>query len=234
MISVRHSEQMDKHRQAGLTRWFHFSPRADDQSPWLPPEPLRLISDNLIAAQDGFVWERPQKLAILTYVIEGALTISGGMGPPHMLAAGSAHYWSAGGGETYKGYNRHGQRLRLLHICLNAAAGNGAPSGRIIQPTAEDKRDQWYHLGSGRGGAPLRIHQGSELFVCTLSGGREISYPVSDSRQIYLIQISGEADVSGHALKDRDAAAIQGEPVQLQALSDSHCLLFDLPAGEPG
>ena len=66
------------------------------------------------------------------------------------------------------------------------------------------------------------------IFVLELDKGKEISFPVKEGRQAYLVQIEGSSSINKIDLGARDAMEIVEEDIQIDANETSHILILEM------
>lgn len=89
---------------------------------------LRVINDDLVAAQTGFDMHPHRDMEIISYVVDGALTHEDSMGNRGTIERGHVQYMSAGTGVFHSEHNLGDETLRLLQIWI-------LPDAQIINQT---------------------------------------------------------------------------------------------------
>ncbi|MCU5336930.1 pirin family protein, partial [Bacillus cereus] len=74
---------------------------------------LRVINDDLVAAQTGFDMHPHRDMEIISYVVDGALTHEDSMGNRGTIERGHVQYMSAGTGVFHSEHNLGDETLRL-------------------------------------------------------------------------------------------------------------------------
>ena len=78
--------------------------------------PMRVINDDIVAAQKGFAPHPHDNMEIITYVRKGAITHKDNMGNEGRTAAGDVQVMSAGTGVTHSEYNLEDEETSLFGV----------------------------------------------------------------------------------------------------------------------
>ena len=231
MIKIIPHGGMGKSEQGWLHSTFHFSFAEYYNPANLQFGALRVVNDDLFDPQSGFDTHPHRDMEIVSYVVHGTLTHQDSMSNRRELTRGQVQYMSAGTGVTHSEFNLTDRPLRFLQIWILPDKNGHTPHYGDYRFPWEAREGRWLRIASGSGGAPVRIRQDMELSVVSLTPGQEISYPLTQGRQAYLIQIEGSGAVNGHAMAEQDAAEVTGEAeLSLRAEDPSHYILFDMKA----
>lgn len=227
MIKIIDSNKMGKSEQGWLHSTFHFS-FAEYYNPQnMNFGPLRVVNDDVFDAGHGFDTHPHKNMEIISYVIDGVLTHKDSMNNEKELQRGQVQYMSAGTGVYHSEFNLTENPLRFLQIWILPDQNGYKPNYGDYRFEWQDRVNQWL-LIAGHDQAPITIHQDMKISVVSLDANKTIDYKLDSDRQAYLIQIEGDGLLNGKALKMRDAAEIVDDVIQLQAISDSHYILFDM------
>jgi redox-sensitive bicupin YhaK (pirin superfamily) len=168
-------------------------------------------------------------MEIISYIVEGELTHGDSMGNRQTLSRGQVQYMSAGTGVRHSEHNRGSGILRFLQIWIVPDRQNHEPRYGDHRFVWEDRKNRRLPLVSGTDGkAPIRIHQDATISVLELDPGREIAFPVGESRQAYLVQIEGSSEVNDMELGTRDALETVAEGLAIRAQNLSHFLVIEM------
>ena len=232
MIQILDHRNMGKSEQGWLHSLFHFSFAEYYHPDNIRFGALRVVNDDLFDPQSGFDTHPHKDMEIVSYVVEGVLTHQDSMGNRRELTRGQVQYMSAGTGVTHSEFNLTNAPLRFLQIWILPDKSGYAPNYGDHRFPWEAREGKWLRIASNTGGgAPVEIHQDMDISVLSLGAGQALSYPLTEGRQAYLIQIEGSGKLNGRGLSAKDAAEITKEAeVILQALEDSHYILFDMSA----
>ncbi|MCM3736091.1 pirin family protein [Bacillus cytotoxicus] len=222
-------KQMGRANHGWLNTHFHFS-FADYYNPNnMRFGALRVINDDLVAAQTGFEMHPHRDMEIISYVVDGALTHQDSMGNRGTIERGHVQYMSAGTGVFHSEHNLGDETLRLLQIWILPNRTGHTPNYGEFKFDWNKRENTWFHMVSPiNGGAPIEIHQDANLYALALEKGKEITFSVGEGRQAYLVQIEGSGVVNGETLVMRDAAEVIEEDIHIQAAETAHYLVIEM------
>lgn len=190
---------------------------------------LRVLNDDLIAANTGFDTHPHRDMEIITYVIDGELSHADSMGNMRSIGRGEVQYMSAGTGILHSEHNRGNSTARLLQTWILPDRKGHQPHYGDFRFAWKDRQNKWLALVSSiEGFAPVHIHQDAQFSVIELEAGNESYYPVPIGRQAYLVQIEGSSSINEIVLSDGDAMEIVEESIRIKALSQSHIYLIEM------
>lgn len=190
---------------------------------------LRVINDDLVQANTGFDTHPHRDMEIVSYVVDGELTHGDNMGNKKTLTRGCVQYMSAGTGVYHSEHNFGNKTLRFLQIWILPDKEGYKPNYGDYEFYWNDRRNKWLHMVSSKeGNAPVKINQDINIYSLELDKGNEISFPVKEGRQAYLVQIEGSAAVNNIKLDDRDAMEIVEEDILIEAKETSHILVLEM------
>ena len=84
----------------------------------------------------------------------------------------------------------------------------------------------WYQIKCGD--APVKVNQDVNFYSLELEKDGEISFPVKEGRQAYLVQIEGNSNINDVSLVARDGLEIVEEEIQINAIETSHILVIEM------
>ena len=190
---------------------------------------LRVINDDLIAPHTGFPKHPHQNMEIVSYSVDGNLTHGDSMGNENTITRGHVQYMSAGTGVYHSEMNHGDETLRLLQIWILPDQAGYTPNYGDYRFNYEDRHNQWLHMvSSNEGNAPIKINQDANIYSLELDKDNEISFPVKEGRQAYLVQIEGKSTINDITLDMRDAIEIVEEDIQIYANETSHFLVVEM------
>ena len=193
---------------------------------------LRVINDDLIAPGTGFDTHPHRDMEIISYVVDGELTHADSMGNQRTVSRGHVQYMSAGTGVLHSEHNRSRSPLRMLQIWIFPDRPGYTPNYGDYQFNWDDRQNQWLHMVSNKEGkAPIQINQDVNFYSLELEKDKEISFPVKEGRQAYLVQIEGASAINDLALTARDALEITEEDINIKAEDTSHFLVIEMNKG---
>lgn len=190
---------------------------------------LRVINDDLIAPQTGFDTHPHRDMEIISYVVDGELTHGDNMGNKNTITRGHAQYMSAGTGVYHSEYNLTDKTSRFLQIWILPDRAGHTPNYGDYRFNMEDRHNQWLHMVSSKeGDAPIKVNQDVNLYSLELDKEKEISFPVNEGRQAYLVQIEGNSTINDMTLDTRDAMEIVEEDIRIKGNETSHFLIVEM------
>lgn len=190
---------------------------------------LRVINDDLIDPNTGFDTHPHRDMEIISYVVNGDLTHGDSMGNKNTVTRGHVQYMSAGTGVYHSEHNLGKDILRLLQIWILPDKKGYEPSYGDYRFNWEERKNKWLHMVSSKEGeAPIKINQDVNIYSLELEKEKEISFPVKEGRQAYLVQIEGASNINSTELADRDSAEIVEEDILIKAKEVSHILILEM------
>lgn len=190
---------------------------------------LRVINDDLVKAGTGFDTHPHRDMEIVSYVVNGELTHGDSMGNKNTISRGHVQYMSAGTGVLHSEQNFGAETVRFLQIWIFPDKKGYKPNYGDYRFEWNGRRNKWLNIVSSKeGNAPIKINQDANIFVLELDEGYEISFPVRENRQAYLVQIEGTSTINDLSLAMRDALEITGESIHIKATETSHFLIVEM------
>ncbi len=83
-------------------------------------------------------------------------------------------------------------------------------------------------VSSKEGDAPVKVNQDVNFYSLELEKEKEISFPVKEGRQAYLVQIEGNSEINQIPFETRDGLEIVEEEIHIKATETSHILLIEM------
>jgi redox-sensitive bicupin YhaK (pirin superfamily) len=229
MVKKIEGRDMGSSNQGWLRSKFHFS-FADYYNPNnIHFGVLRVINDDLIEAGTGFDTHPHKDMEIISYVVDGELTHEDSMGNKNMITRGQVQYMSAGTGIFHSEHNLGKDLLRLLQIWIFPNQRDHIPTYGDYRFDWEARQNQWLPMVSSKtGNAPIKMNQDANIYSLELEQGKDISFPVNEGRQAYLVQIEGSSIINNIELNTQDALEIMYENIEIKAVETSHFLLIEM------
>ncbi|MDR0881199.1 MAG: pirin family protein [Candidatus Adiutrix sp.] len=230
MLTYFDYNKMGRGQHGWLDSHFHFSFAEYFNPDNIQFGVLRVVNDDRVAPGTGFDTHPHRDMEIISYVVEGELTHEDSMKNKRTLTRGQVQYMSAGTGIFHSEHNLGDKLLRFLQIWI-------LPDQKGYEPNYGDhlfewreRTDKWLPVASGDDSspAPIRIHADVNIYAAEITGGGELSLPVSAGRQAYLVLIEGAAQIAGYALSAGDALAITEENVRVTAKDTAHILAVEM------
>jgi redox-sensitive bicupin YhaK (pirin superfamily) len=229
MIRKIESKNMGKSNLGWLRSIFHFSFAEYYNPKNMGFGVLRVINDDLIDSNEGFDTHPHRDMEIISYVIDGELTHGDSMGNNNTLSRGEVQYMSAGTGVFHSEYNYAKDTSRFLQIWILPDKKGHKPNYGDFKFKWEDRKNKWLQIVSSKeGSAEIKINQDANFYVLDLEKGKEISFPVKENRQAYLVQIEGASSVNNVKLGMRDAMEIVEEDITILAEKTSHFIIMEM------
>ncbi|TCS78369.1 pirin family protein [Tepidibacillus fermentans] len=229
MLRKIESENMGSSNLGWLKSKFHFSFAEYYNPDNINFGVLRVINDDLIQPNTGFDLHPHRDMEIISYVIDGELTHEDNMGNKNTLGRGHVQYMSAGTGVYHSEHNFGTTLLRLLQIWIFPDKQGYTPNYGDYKFNWDDRKNKWLHMVSSKeGSAPIKINQNANIYSLELEQGKEISFPVKEGRQAYLVQIEGSSTINTVELSNRDGLEIVEEDILIKAKETSHFLIIEM------
>lgn len=209
-----------------LTSRFHFSFAEYVNRDNMHYGVLRVMNDDYIAPHTGFGVHPHNDMEIITYVIRGELAHTDSMGNKESLSRGDVQYLSAGTGITHSEKNEGDEEVHLIQTWILPKARSLEPRYGSKRFAPDDRHNTWLHIVGKNGHIP--IYQDANMYVTELDKGKALSFALQENRQLYLKVMEGEATINGTRFQAGDAAEIEDESLNVQALESAHILLVEM------
>lgn len=216
--------------QAGAyqTGWMeHFQPFSGLSAP-----PLLSLDDMLIRPNTGLGLRRCRDRILLFYIAEGVLTHGDSMNHHCVLHEGDAFCLDSGSGIFHSELNHHSAPLHLIQISFAPLHPTSFPRYAQGHFFRENCHGHWLELAGPQpdfNSTALSLNADASVFCCMLDPDASIGCSVLSGRQGFLFLISGSAEANGIILKTGDSLQFFAESLSINAFSDSHFILIDLP-----
>ncbi len=199
---------------------------------------LRVINDDVVAADQGFDTHGHKDLEIVTYVLSGELSHKDSMGNASKILPGDVQRMSAGSGVQHSEFNSSKTTpVHLLQIWIHPAAKGGDPGYEQKNFSAQDKMNRLKLVASEDGAqGAVRIQQDAAIYAGLVAPGATVSAALQPTRNYWLHVARGQVRAGEHVLSGGDALALVGETAlsivgvePSPDLAQAEVLLFDLP-----
>lgn len=193
---------------------------------------LRVMNDDIIGAHSGFDTHAHKDMEIITYIISGELTHQDSMGNIERLGRGSIQYLSAGTGITHSERNEGDEKAHIIQTWILPKAKGLQPQygSKVFDP--KTRHNKWLHLIAPEGTPhTINIYQDANMYVSEVEKGKTLIFKLGAQRQLYVKVMEGEANMNGFVFKEGDAAKVEGEDLNIEALYDVHILLVEMMKG---
>ena len=228
MQSYLHRSENRGHVKAGWLESKHsFSFGSWYDPKYMGVSVLRVINDDLIAAHNGFGTHPHDNMEILTCVLEGTISHKDSMGNERHISAGEWQLMSAGTGVQHSEINQGDIPVHMLQIWIHPDIRNAEPNYQQIQCDPKLQPNQWHVIAGPNSDAAMHIRQQAEVKTAFIQATNTLAIKATQKLN-YVHVISGELEIAGETLKAGDALAF-AEEAEIQALTDSQLIWFDLP-----
>lgn len=229
MLRKIDNKKMGRSNLGWLKSIFHFS-FADYYNPDnMNFGVLRVLNDDIIEPGTGFDTHPHRNMEIVSYVIDGELTHGDSMGNIKTLTRGQVQYMSAGTGVLHSEFNYGDKPGRFLQIWILPDKNGYEPNYGDYEFEWDQRKNKWLHLVSRKtGNAPIKVNQDVNLYTLELHTNKEITFPVKEGRQAYLVQIEGTSYINSISLDTKDALEITEEFITIKPNTTSHYLLIEM------
>ncbi len=194
---------------------------------------LRVLNDDYIEGGMGFGTHPHDNMEIITIPFEGALEHKDSMGNSSVIKAGDIQVMSAGTGITHSEFNHYKDKpLKLFQIWLFPNRKNVEPRYQQISLDVKDRQNKLQQvLSPDAGDEGVWIYQEAWFMMENFTKGHAETYRIKRSGNgVYVMIISGNLEIHGQTLSDRDAIGIWDvEEIDIKALSDAEILVMDIP-----
>lgn len=194
---------------------------------------LRVLNDDTIAPGKGFGMHPHNNMEIVTIPLEGDLEHQDSMGNKGIIRHGQVQVMSAGTGIMHSEYNASNeQEVKLLQIWVFPKKRNVEPRYDMISIGDLRKQNELFQiLSPDPDDQGVWIHQDAWFNLGFLDQGWQGEYTLKVKNQgVYMFVISGELDIQGQKLAERDGMGIWETPkIEIQATKDAHILLMEVP-----
>jgi len=195
---------------------------------------LRVLNDDTVAGGKGFGMHPHDNMEIITIMRKGALRHSDSMGHSEVIKAGEVQVMSAGSGIMHSEVNASpDEEVQLFQIWVFPKVKNVEP--RYDKLILDDKKMQnafFQIISPDKEEEGSWIHQDAWFSLGKFERGKTTEYTIKQKNNgVYAFLVSGEANVNGVNLKERDAVGIWGtEKLSITSASNNmEILLIDVP-----
>ena len=194
---------------------------------------LRVLNDDLIAAEKGFGMHPHDNMEIITIPLEGALEHKDSMGNVGVINTNEIQVMSAGTGVYHSEYNPSNDTpTQLLQLWIFPNKQGVTP--RYDQQSIGDLKvsNSLYPIVSpnpkDRG---MWIHQDAWLSLGDFDCTTELTYTIhKEGNGVYAFLISGNASIATQELNSRDALGIwETDTFEITVKANSKLLLIEVP-----
>lgn len=192
---------------------------------------LRVINEDIIAADQGFGMHPHKDMEIITYIVSGALAHKDSMGNTHIVSAGGVQYMSAGTGVFHSEFNPSKvAEAHIIQIWIKPAAAGLTPAYCELSPPESQTTNEPRLVISpdGRNGS-LKINQNAFLYICDIDEGFSIPLSTAAASCFWLQVVDGEVRIGDIVAGKGDGVSGEiEEGHNITATRKSKYLLFGL------
>ena len=194
---------------------------------------LRVINDDIIEAGQGFPLHPHKDMEIISVITKGSLEHHDSQGNHGVINEGEIQYMSAASGIRHSEYNTsQSQTVELLQIWIHPNKKGADPLYDQRNLNTIEQKNRWVVLASpdGRDNS-IKMRQDALIFTTKLRRNVSVELPSpNNSNGQLLFVIEGSIEISGDLLNKKDEMQIiDKEPHTIEALSDAHLMLFEVP-----
>jgi len=195
---------------------------------------LRVLNDDSIEAGMGFGTHPHDNMEIITIVLSGELEHRDSMGNGSVIRPGEVQVMSAGTGVQHSEFNHSSENeASLLQIWVFPDQKNVEPRYAQAKFQEEEMTGKWRTVVSPDGqDNSTWIHQQAWFSLGNFDEGSTISYSLKKHENgVYLFMISGELEIGGEKLNQRDGLCIEqiGGPIDMKTTKPSKILVMEIP-----
>lgn len=194
---------------------------------------LRVLNDDIIAANRGFGMHPHDNMEITTIVLKGALEHKDSMGNSGVINAGDVQIMSAGTGVTHSEFNPlPDEDTESLQIWIY-------PKVRNIEPRYDQRsfKDSIKHntfttlISPNAANGALVLNQDTTFVRGTFDEGQQLNYIMNThGNGAYVFVLEGSVDIENQRLNKRDALGVYDtESFSIRALSATSLLIIEVP-----
>lgn len=231
MVTLRRSDDRGQVDFGWLKSYHTFSFGEYRDPEWTHYRTLRVINTDFVAPGAGFPTHPHRDMEIVTYMLDGGLAHRDSMGSGSTIRPGDVQRMTAGSGITHSEFNASdSEPASLLQIWLFPREKGLTPSYEQTSVEPDELRNALRIIASpdGRDGS-VTIQQDALILASRLEAGHTVTQTHVASRGFWLQVIEGEVAANGTTLQTGDGAALEdSDSLLIEAIKDSHFLLFDL------
>ena len=194
---------------------------------------LRVLNDDTIAPGMGFGKHPHDNMEIITIPLSGGVKHGDSMGNEGIIKPGEVQIMSAGTGVIHSEHNASSsETLNLFQIWIMPELRNIAPRYDQKQFEVSDRLNKFQTLVSPeKSGSTLWINQQAWLSLGKFDKASSVNYNLHiPNNGVYVMVVSGELEVAGQLLGERDAIGVSDVSViKLKFLKETEVLMIEIP-----
>ncbi|WP_295935717.1 pirin family protein [uncultured Alistipes sp.] len=195
---------------------------------------LRVLNDDVVAADEGFGTHPHDNMEIVSIVLSGALKHGDSMGNMKVLRPGEIQVMSAGTGITHSELNAsETEPVAFLQIWVLTDRQAHEPRYNQVE-LVPAKRNELRTIVAPEGHADENMgwtYQDAWFHTLDLDKGHETEFRIrKHGHGAYVFVIEGEAEIAGEKLGPRDGIGIsEADEFQIKASTDAQLLIIEVP-----
>ena len=197
---------------------------------------LRVLNDDFIKGGAGFAEHPHHNMEIISIPLQGVLKHKDSLSNTWIpLPAGEVQVMSAGTGVVHSERNDSASdELNLFQIWIIPEKNGVVPAydqKAFLQKDRMGKLQELVSSYKDTNDKTLKIHQDARISRLDLSAQESFTYHLKSLQHgVYIMLISGEIQLDGIVLKQRDALGIsQTNSLSLKALENADILFIEVP-----
>ncbi len=195
---------------------------------------LRVLNDDIVAPGMGFGKHPHDNMEIISIPLSGDLEHKDSMGNVSVIQNGDVQVMSAGTGIYHSEYNKNKDKdVTFLQIWVFPNKKNVTPRYDQITLNHSDRKNKFQQiLSPNANDEGVWIHQNAWFYLSDFDKGTAKDYDLkSAGNGIYIFNLKGEIEVSGHKLKSRDGLGVwDTDKLSITALSEhAEFLIMEVP-----
>jgi redox-sensitive bicupin YhaK (pirin superfamily) len=194
---------------------------------------LRVLNDDTIAPGMGFGKHSHDNMEIITIPLSGGVKHGDSMGNEGIIKPGEVQIMSPGTGVIHSEHNASSsETLNLFQIWIMPELRNIAPRYDQKQFEVSDRLNKFQTLVSPeKSGSTLWINQQAWLSLGKFDKASSVNYNLHiPNNGVYVMVVSGELEVAGQLLGERDAIGVSDVSViKLKFLKETEVLMIEIP-----
>lgn len=192
---------------------------------------LRVINDDIIAANQGFGTHGHQDMEIITIPLQGSVLHRDSLGTEGTVDVGEVQLMAAGTGIRHSEHNPEGEALKLFQIWIHPRQLGLTPSYQQMTYELEPGKPKWLVSPAKEFESQKTLVINQNAYVGIIDLGNE-SIKINTPEQglgTYILNIEGSLSVNKNLLQARDAFGHWEEQTHLAGEQGSKALIFHVP-----
>ncbi|SEM02925.1 hypothetical protein SAMN04488008_10867 [Maribacter orientalis] len=194
---------------------------------------LRVLNDDMVAADRGFGTHPHSNMEIISIPLEGDLQHMDDMGNSTVIKSGDVQVMSAGTGVSHSEYNKNKNELvKFLQIWVIPNKRDVTPRyDQISIKNIETKNSLYQILSPNEDDNGVWIHQDAWFHLGEYEPGKMDSYSIKkEGNGVYIFVLHGEIVVNDQVLNKRDGYGIwETDSFTLNTNSAAKVLVIEVP-----